>query len=161
MDFLAVRFNVYPADGATSLFATPKRKVDLPAPCINTNEYKWTAITGHKFLGTQASRTHMAISVHGGCTETEFPYDYKETARTFIYSEATDNPSGRVWVNVYNLKMAGIDAIDIDGDTISELVMGLTLVRPDLPDGAQNMRPIAFKDTDGSVVFDVTRGLTR
>jgi len=61
----------------------------------------------------------------------------------------------------YNLEMLSLDAVDVDGDAADELVLGLAIGRPDLPYGARNRRSIAFKATDGAVVFDVTRALTR
>jgi hypothetical protein len=70
----------------------------------------------------------------------------------------------RSFVSLYRDVVArnpGIDAIDVDGDAVGKLVLGRADGRPDLPDGAQNMRSIAFKDMDGSVVFDATHGLTR
>lgn len=103
----------------------------------------------------------MVIGLAGGCTEADPPFEYKEAYKTYLYSAAIDDATGPVWVKVYNLELIGIDAIDVDSDTSSELVIGLAVERTDLPDGARNMRSIALEDTDGSVAFDVTRALTR
>ena len=64
-------------------------------------------------------------------------------------------------MKVYKLEMVSLDAVDVDGDAADELVLGPAIERPDLPDGARNLRSIARKATDGAAVFDVTRALTR
>ena len=162
MDSITLRFNVYPAESATRLFGTPARKVDFPSPCINPDDYRWSEISAIKFLGGDTPRSHLAISLAAGCIEADAPYDYKEAYKTFVYSAAVDAPAGSVWQKTYKgAGMSNFDEANVDGDADKELVLGLLINRPDLPDDAKDLRTSAFKASDGTVVFQVTRLLTR
>lgn len=161
MDSLIVRFDVYPADSSSRLFGTTIRKVDFPVPCVNPDDFSWAEVTSIRFLGTDASRSHLAIGLAGGCYETDPPFDYKEGYRTFVYSAAVDGSSGPVWVKTYNLEMMSFESVDVDGDTTKEVVLGLVINLANLPDDASNLRSIALEGADGTQVFNVSRPLTR
>lgn len=162
MDSINLRFNVYPAESAARLFGTVTRKVNFPSPCINPGDYRWSEISAIKFLGADSPRSHLAISLAAGCIEVDAPNDYKEATRTFVYSAAVDVPAGSVWQKVYDgVSMVSFDEVNVDGDADKELVLGLLINRPALPDGAKDLRTTALEAADGAVVFQVTRLLTR
>ena len=162
MDSVNLRFNVYPADSTTRLFGTPTRRVDFPRPCTNPGDYRWSEISAIKFLGGDTPRSHLTISLAAGCIEADAPYDYKEAYKTVVYSAAVDAPAGSVWQKAYNgAGMSNFDEVNVDGDADKELVLGLLINRPDLSDGAKDLRTNALDASDGAVVFQVTRILTR
>jgi hypothetical protein len=160
-DSLTVNFNVFPVDGAASLFTTARRRVDFPRPCTNPGEYAWSEVTALRFVATQSPRAHVAIGLAAACFEADEPFTYKEGYKTVVHSAAVDQAGGTVWTKAYAQPLIGLEALDVDGDPASELVLGLGFVRPALPDGARNLRSIALDDADGSVVFDVNRAFTR
>lgn len=161
MDLLKIRFNVHPIDSSAVLFSTTTAKVDFPRPCINPAEYTWSDIVSIKFLGSDSSRTHLAIGLAAGCFEADFPFDYKEGYKTFVYSAAVDAPSGPVWQKTYYLELLSFDEVNIDGDADKELALGMVIDLPQLPDDASNLRTIGFEAEDGTVVFDAKRVLKR
>jgi len=103
----------------------------------------------------------MAIGLAAGCTEADFPYDYKEAYKTFVYSAAVDAPSGSVWQKTYYIDLSSFDEINFDGDADKELALGMVVDLPQLPDAASNLRSIGFEPENGAVIFDVKRALTR
>jgi len=161
MDLIKIAFNVYPINSATPLFSTTIAKVDFPSPCVNPDDYRWSEISAVKFLGTDSSRSHLAIGLAAGCTEADFPYDYKEAYKTFVYSAAVDAPSGSVWQKTYYIDLSSFDEINFDGDADKELALGMVVDLPQLPDAASNLRSIGFEPENGAVIFDVKRALTR
>lgn len=161
MDSISVRFNVYPANSAVRLFGTPARTVAFPSPCANPDEYRWSEVSSTRLIGRDSSRAHLAIELVAGCTESIFPFDYKEAERTFVYSAAVDAPGGPVWQKLYNYGVSSFNEANIDADAETELVLGLAIPQSSLPDGASNLRAIGIEAADGAVVFDVSRLLTR
>lgn len=161
MDLLRVSFNVHPIGSTAALFNTTTVKVDFPRPCVNPAEYTWSEIVSIKFLGSDSSRSHLAVGLVAGCFEADPPFDYKEGFKTFVYSAAVDAPSGPVWQKTYYLELLSFDEVNIDGDADKELALGMVIALPQLPDDASNLRTIGFEAEDGSVVFDAKRTLTR
>jgi hypothetical protein len=161
MDAVGVRFDIYPANSTTRLFGTAKRKVDFPKPCINPDEYQWSELVSVKFLGTDGPRSHVAIGLAGGCTEADEPWEYKEAYSTFVYSAAVDSAAGSVWQAAYYIDLVGFDEVNVDGDPEKELVLGMAIDLPSLPDDASNLRSVGFDAADGTVVFDAKRWLSR
>jgi hypothetical protein len=161
MDLLRVSFNVHPIGSTAALFSTTTVKVDFPRPCVNPAEYTWSEIVSIKFLGSDSSRSHLAVGLVAGCFEADFPFDYKEGFKTFVYSAAVDAPSGPVWQKTYYLELLSFDEVNIDGDADKELALGMVIALPQLPDDASNLRTIGFEAEDGTVVFDAKRTLTR
>jgi len=114
-DIFYVEFRVFAGGTNTPLVLKSIGKSTAPLPAIPCTNPQWSNVDFEnvKFLGqTGSSRSHVAVELIAKCQETEAPYEYKESYKTFIYSaDLSTNLNSNVWTYTTNRKLEGFDIL--------------------------------------------------